>query len=182
MTRWDFDLIVEGRDLMEDDALSALSHASASTNDDISPHWRSGVQYAGFMRDGECLEEAVLTGVRQVESVGGVKVVGVVDTSFVTINQIAERSGHSERSVEALIAGAVGPGDFPGGLIAVNGDCTEWPWDQVVAWFRTALDEQLNDPNAAVFTALTDTLRARASCAKLERSQQQRITALLSSD
>ena len=47
-------------------------------------------------------------------------------------------------------------------------------------WFADRLGEQLNDPNAAVFTALTDTLRARASCAKLERPQQQRITALLS--
>lgn len=165
MTRWDFDLIVEGRDLMDEDAFNALHHASESTNDDVHPGWRSGVQYAGFMRDAGCLEEAVLTGVQQVESVGGVKVVGVVDTSFVTLSQIAERSGHSQQNVEALIAGTAGPGGFPSGLTAFDGDCTEWPWDEVAEWFRRALGELIDDPNADVYEMLA--LAARERCGNI---------------
>ena len=179
MTRWDFELIVEGRDLCDDDAFAALCRASASTNDDIYPGWRAGVQYAGFMRDAECLEEAVLSGVQQVESIGGVKVSGVSDASLVTLGQIAARSGRDEASLKELITGVSGPGGFPDSIPDPDDESPVWMWEEVVEWFNTALAEQLHDPNAAVFTALSDTLRARASCAKLERPQQQRITALL---
>ena len=179
MTRWDFELIVEGRDLCDDDAFAALCRASASTNDDIYPGWRAGVQYAGFMRDAECLEEAVLSGVQQVESIGGVKVSGVEDVSLVTFSQIAERAGRDEQSLKALIAGTSGPGGFPDSIPDPDDDAPVWFWDRVVEWFATALAEHLNDPNAAVFTALSDTLRARASCGKLNQAQQQRIAALL---
>ena len=180
MTRWDFDLIVEGRDLTESDAFAALCQASESTKDDIYPGWRAGVQYAGFMRDAECLEEAVLSGVQQVESIGGVEVAGVVDASLVSLSQIAARAGRDERSLKALIAGASGPGGFPDSIPGVDDDTPVWLWDQVVEWFGAALAEQLNDPNAPVFTALSDTLRARASCSKLDQAQQRRIVGLLS--
>ena len=169
MTRWDFDLIVEGRDLTEDEAFSALCHASATTDDDIYPAWREGVQYAGFMRDAECLEEAVLSGVQQVESIGGVKAAGVVDTSLVSLSQIATRAGRDEHALKALITGASGPGGFPDSIPGVDDDAPVWLWEQVVEWFGAALSEQLNDPNAAVFTALSDTLRAHASCGKLNQ-------------
>ena len=179
MTRWDFELIVEGRDLCEDDAFAALCRASASTNDDIYPAWRADVQYAGFLRDADCLEDAVLSAVRQVESIGGVKVAGVSDASLVTLGQIAARSGRDEASLKELITGVSGPGGFPDSVPDPDDESPVWIWEEAVEWFHTALSEQLHDPNAAVFAALSDTLRARASCNQLDHDQRQRIAALL---
>ena len=136
--------------------------------------------YAGFARESDTLEQALLSAIANVEQVANVRAIAVADESWLTAEEIAERAGRSLDRIMALTCGDDGPGDFPPPLAWAEGSEAQWEWLKVRDWFADRLGEQLNDPNAAVFTALTDTLRARASCAKLERPQQQRITALLS--
>ena len=161
MTLFCFDLVVEGRDITDVDAMNALYHASESTNDDISPHWRDGMQYAGLMREAICLEHAVLVGIQQVESIGGVKVVGIVDTSFVTLGEIAKRAGRTEEAIQDLVDGISGPGGFPGGMELLDDEPIEWPWDQVVEWFRSELEETIAYPDADTYEFLDFVLRTR---------------------
>lgn len=167
MTRWDFELVIEARDLMDDEVLNALWHASAESNDDISSRRSNGVQYAGFMREAERLEEAVLSGIEQVERIGGFIVADVIDDSFVTRDQIAKRARLNDDATLALIDGSDGPGGFPRALDDPETGQSEWRWTDVVEWFRTSIGSEIHDPNGPTFAALTSVLVARRLCADM---------------
>ena len=182
MNRWDFDLIVEGRDLMEDEALDALWQASEASSDDIYPGKSRGVQHAGFLREADCLEQAVLTAVEQIESIGGVTVVGLRDESFVTLPDIARRGARTVEEVQALVTGKQGPGGFP--LALQPSDSTEgrWRWADVSEWFHRELGERLEDPNAEVFAALSSALETRQRCHALPTDHRKLVGKLIAAD
>ena len=182
MNRWDFDLIVEGRDLTEDEALDAIWHASEVSGDDIHPGWCQGVQHAGFMREANCLEEAVLTAVEQVESIGGVTVVGLRDESFVTMAEIARRGTRTVEEVRELVTATQGPGNFPLELQPSDNDCALWRWASVDEWFQRELGERLADPNAEVFAALSSALETRQRCNALPKDHRKLVGRLIAAD
>ena len=176
MNTWHFRLRLDPQGSDIDDAFDALYEAGC--DDALFAH-RDDAEYATFSRAALTLEEAVLSAIADVERVGDITVTAIWDESPVTLDEIAVRSGRSVEAVTGLIERTDCDVPFPRPLTWLDEDSQQWQWSRVSDWFADRLGEQLNDPNAAVFTALTDTLRARASCAKLERPQQQRITALL---
>ncbi len=176
MNTWHFRLRLDPQETDIDDAFDALHEAGC--DDALFAH-RDGAEYATFSRAAPTLEEAVFSAIADVERVGDIAVTAIWDESPVSLDEIAARSGRSVASVLGLIERTNDDVPFPNPLTWPDEDSQQWQWLKVRDWFADRLGEQLNDPNAAVFTALSDTLRARASCGKLNHDQQQRIAALL---
>ena len=71
MANHDFTLIIEGRDIHEDDVFDALYEAGC---DDALLRSKDGTQYMDFTREAATLDEAIFLAVRDVETVEGVRV------------------------------------------------------------------------------------------------------------
>ena len=76
-TYW-FTLTVEGTDFVDGEVVDALYEAGC---DDAMLGVTNGVPQAMFAREAPSMEEAVRSAIADVESVGGIKVVGFSDDS-----------------------------------------------------------------------------------------------------
>src|SRR5437762_2493686 len=73
-------------------------------------------------------------GVEAVESVDGLEVVHVDPDELVWASEIAQRTGRSRQSVDQLIKGQRGPGNFPAPARHATRNPL-WRWSEVEAWF-----------------------------------------------
>ncbi|MDE2745372.1 MAG: hypothetical protein OXI41_05235 [Chloroflexota bacterium] len=89
MTIWRFSLIIDGPNLDDDELLDALFEAGC---DDALFGGANGVQCADFHRETDQVEDAVLSAIAAVESVGGLKVVELVERELVSEDESRERS------------------------------------------------------------------------------------------
>jgi hypothetical protein len=86
------------------------------------------------------LLDAVARVARDVRLVPGLRAVGAAFPGTVTLQEAAQRCGHSPAALARLAAGRDGPGGFPEPLPALTPDATVfYPW-QAVAAFLEALD------------------------------------------
>ena len=110
MYTYDFTLIVEGTDFVDDDIVNAAYEAGC---DDALLGYTSGVPCADFAREAASLEEAALSAIADIESVDGIEVIRIADAGLVSIADIAARTGRTRESVRLLFEGKRGPGGFP---------------------------------------------------------------------
>lgn len=152
-----FTLIVEGTDLQSEPFIDALFEAGC---DDAAVGRVNGVQYLDFDREAESLGEAIISAVRDVEKVDGVRVVRVADAGLVSMTDIATRLGRTRESVRLLITGARGPGDFPAPVTDPRGRYRLWRWSDVTRWLTTRCgDDSLPDDH--LVTAINASLELR---------------------
>lgn len=95
MTIWRFSLIIDGPNLDNDDLLDALFESGC---DDALFGGVNGLQCADFHRETDQVEDAVLSAIAAVESVGGLQVVELVKREPVSEDESLERS---ERTPDA---------------------------------------------------------------------------------
>jgi len=155
MTTYEFTLMVSG---VEEDNLDALYEATdgAATADFGSP-WFNKVDFAW---KGNTFGEAILDAITHVEEVAGLRVVRIEPDQFVWAAEIAERVGRSRQSVDQLIKGQRGGGDFPP-PVAGSARNPLWRWSEVQAWFAKHEHRALDDDRAFVVGAINGTLEAR---------------------
>lgn len=77
MANHDFTLIIEGRDIHDDEVFDALYEAGC---DDALVRSKDGTQYMDFTREAATLDEAISSAVRDIETVDGVRVVRIPDS------------------------------------------------------------------------------------------------------
>ena len=179
MTTWHFSFALELQDVDVDDAFDDLH--SAGCHDALFSR-RDDQEYVTFSRQAGTLEEAILTAIADLESVVGIAVTNISDSSLVTAEEIALRSGRSDSSLRPLIEQHRVARPFPSPLGWSDDELQEWEWSAVANWFIGELGEHLQDPNAAMFAAIEDTLHARRSCGRLLPDQRRKISALLATD
>lgn len=68
-----------------------------------------------------------------------------LDQDFVSVPDIAERTGRSRESVRLLVEGKRGPGGFPGPVGTVGDGIRVWPWAMVVEWFKAQYGHDLGE-------------------------------------
>ena len=81
MQNHQFTLIVEGRDMREDEVIDALFESGC---DDGTAGCSDGVQFVIFDREAESLDKAVLSAVEEIERIQGLTAVRVSDTGLVS--------------------------------------------------------------------------------------------------
>ena len=124
MTTHTFTLIVSGFSELTHLVEDAIFEAGC---DDALLGVRNGVAFLEFDREASSPREAVLSAIRQVESVG-FRVVRVEPDEWVSATEIAERTKRSRESIRLLAAGRRGPGNFPPPLAGARRRMRLWRW------------------------------------------------------
>ena len=172
MQTWRFSLIIEGRDLDDDDALDALFEAGC---DDALFGGSNGVQCADFHREAERIEDAVLSAIAAVESIGGVQVVELVEQGLVSAEEIAERSERTLEDVRSFVDGAAGREGFPQPCHDPRRETSVWRWSEVADWLAEEPGERTPDTDAQMFTALARAVEVRRELRKTPADRRARI-------
>lgn len=171
MGNYEFTLILEGPDVLNDEAAEALFESGCG---DATFGEVDGSQYGDFTRKARSLAEAVGSAKRAVESaVPGAHVVRVEPEDLVTAADIADRTGRTRESVRLLIAGERGPGRFPPPISHLKSRGRIWKWADVARWFRTELGEDHPSLKEADFiSALNGALEVRRMAGRIDRSSE----------
>jgi hypothetical protein len=146
MPEYEFTVVIEG-DLTDEDVARALFEAGC---DDGTFGVIDGMGYGDFIREATSFANAVLGAIRQVESVGSLRVLRVEPDDIVTMADIADRMERSRESVRLLIAGRRGPGGFPSPISHGIERGRLWRWSDVAAWLEQLEPDEIE---AAHFTA-----------------------------
>ncbi|MGH3276456.1 MAG: helix-turn-helix transcriptional regulator [Streptosporangiaceae bacterium] len=170
---YEFTLLVAGADVQTDEALNALAEAGC---DDATVGSQGGVQHLDFDREASSYLAAVLSAVEDVETaVPGVRVVRVLPDEYVTLAEIAQRTGRTRESARLLSIGERGPGGFPPPAARGAERNKLWRWAEVAAWFASALGEPVHLAPPSAQRAANALLDLRASTAELGREELSRV-------
>lgn len=176
---YSFTLMIQG------DAEESIDDLFEAGCDDATFGEVDGIAYADFDREGATLGEAVVSAVRDVESVGGLRVRRVEPDDLVTISEIAQRLGRSRESVRLLVSGERGPGKFPAPVSHLRSRNRLWRWSDVVAYSGISglngvsvheAKEEIQRAN--MVAALNAALELRAGAAHLPQRERELVAAL----
>lgn len=134
MTMHDFTLRVDR------EVTAAEVEALYSAFHDASIVTGTGATTIEFAREAPTFAEAIVSAVRDVESVGNIRVSGAGQEDLVSILDIAQRTRRSREAVRMWAAGKRGPGGFPAPSWESPGGERFWRWPDVARWAR----EQMN--------------------------------------
>lgn len=108
-----------------------------------------------FTRAAPSLAEALVSAVRDVEKVPGLRAIGVACDEMVTLAQIADRAGVTREAVRLWATGQRRNGGFPAPVVMTPAGEKLWDWQRVAAWL---LD---NNPNARPKREWTTSVKSR---------------------
>jgi predicted DNA-binding transcriptional regulator AlpA len=154
MTEHHFTLTFRGA--LTDARLDALFEAGC---DDATFSTKGELTFGEFDREAPSLLDAVVSAIAAVESVG-VEVLHVDPDELVWASEIAERTGRSRQSIDMLIRGQRGPGNFPAPASHATRNPL-WRWSEVEAWFAAYEGRPADSERSAVLGALNGALEAR---------------------
>ncbi|GAC1600026.1 MAG: DNA-binding protein [Acidimicrobiales bacterium] len=157
MAEQHFQLTVRGA--LTDGRLDALVEAGC---DDATFSSTGELTFAEFDREASTLLEAVLSAITAVESVGDLEVLRMDPDELVWASEIASRTGRSRQSIDMLIRGRRGPGDFPAPASHATRNPL-WRWSEVDAWFAAYEGREAETERSAVIGAINGALQARHS-------------------
>src|SRR6266545_7635656 len=175
MRIYEFTLLVEGADLQTDQAQDAVFGAGL---DRSTIGMIAGVQHLHFDREASSLAEALVSAITAVEqAVPGVRVVRVAPDEYVTLAEIAVRTGRTRESVRLLATGDRGPGDFPPPAARAAERNRLWRWAEVAGWFAARLGERVAVPDPAL-SVVNGLLQARTALAQLSAEDRDLVLTL----
>jgi hypothetical protein len=113
-----------------------------------------------FTRKATTLAEALVSAVRDIEKVPGLRVIGVASDNMVTLAGVADRAGVTREAVRLWSTGQRGRGGFPPPLMMTAAGERVWDWQQVGRW----LERNEMQLYAAAWAKTTMTVRTRTLC------------------
>ena len=175
MSNHHFTLIVEGRDMQEDDVIDSLFECGC---DDGTVGRSDGIQFVVFDREANSLDEAVLSAVNDIECVPGLEVVRIADAGLVSMADIAARTGRTRESVRLLISGARGPGGFPAPVTDPRSRYRLWRWLEVEGWLNAYANHESDADEDGLMIAINASLEFRHYAGRLNPRLQDTIRSL----
>lgn len=172
MREQEFTLVVDGP--VEDEAvLDKLYDVGCS---DATIGSVDGIGYLDFHREAKPVSDAVLSAIRDVESVPGLMVLRVEPDDLVTMAEIAERLDRSRESVRLLVSGQRGKGDFPAPISHLRSRSRLWRWSDVAAWAGAGTPEDRQQ--ARFIASLNAALELRRQREELAAEERARVEAI----
>lgn len=120
-----------------------------------------------FSREAPGLAEALVSAVRDIEKVPGLRAIGVVCQNMVSMAMIAERAGVTREAVRLWAAGLRGDGNFPPPVLITGGGEKMWDWEQVARWLGEHREEITATPGLVALHVLATADRVLAARAAL---------------
>lgn len=173
----EFTLIIETQAGLDEGLEDELFEAGC---DDGTLSFRNGIAYLDFDREAGDLESAIISAIQQIEEAGlNIWVKRVEPSDLVTSAEIARRLDRSRQSVQQLISGARGDGDFPLPVAGVTAKTMLWSWQEVVGWFikNGKLKDRSIYDDAKILKQINESLESRKS--EMHLKNINRITKLL---
>lgn len=155
MTVYNFTLLVSG---VDEDRLDDIYEATdGGATVELGGQWTNRI---GYDEEADTLAEAIMAAVKQIEEVPGMTVVRIDEDQLVWASEIADRAGRTRQSVDQLVKGQRGPGDFPQ---PVSGNVRNplWRWLEVEEWFARYEGREPDMERPAVIGAINAALEAR---------------------
>ncbi|MCH8487371.1 MAG: hypothetical protein LAT75_10945 [Candidatus Cyclonatronum sp.] len=175
MKTFEFTLVLEIDNIPLEEIEDKLYEAGC---DDALLSFRNGIAYLNFDREADDLEKAVGSAIHQAESSGlPLKVKRIEPSDLVTASEIARRLGRSKQSVQQLISGVRGDGDFPVPLAGLTSTTLIWSWQEVADWFFTKnkIDNKQICEEALIMKSWNDVLALRDNQALQESLENVKI-------
>ncbi|MGQ0616241.1 MAG: helix-turn-helix transcriptional regulator [Acidimicrobiia bacterium] len=157
MPEHNFELTISGA--LTDERLDALVDAGC---DDATFSTKGDLTFADFTSEAPTMLDAIVSAIAAVESVEGLEVLHVDPDELVWASEIAERTGRTRQSVDQLIKGQRGPGDFPAPASHATRNPL-WRWSEVETWFAGYEGRQPDTERSLVLGAINGALQARHS-------------------
>jgi hypothetical protein len=126
-----FVLILESPREVTSELEDALFEAGC---DDAAFGQRAGALYLEFDREAPDFLDAVLSAIRDAQTVPDVRVARIEPDEFVTATEIGRRVGRTRESVRLLVEGQRGPGAFPVPVSGTRRRTRLWRWSEVAEW------------------------------------------------
>lgn len=105
--------------------------------DDATLSFRNRIAFLEFDREAPSFKEAVISAIKQVETIDKAIVVERVEPDdLVTAAEIARRINKTREYVRLLIEGERGAGNFPVPLSGMVSKSLIWSWLKVAQWLR----------------------------------------------
>ena len=155
MTEHEFTLVIDG-DLADEKVAATLFEVGC---DDATFGIIDGIGYGEFIREASTFADAVMSAIRQVESVASLRVMHIEPDDIVTMTDIAERLERTRESVRLLIAGQRGPGSFPPPISHSRERSRLWRWSDVAEWLGQIEPEE--EESARFMAAVNAALELR---------------------
>lgn len=133
LPEFEFSILLEP--LGDEDLDSLAERLYAAGCDDATLAIRSGWPVLTFCRKSDSLENAVLSALRQLRSIG-LNPLRVDHCDLVTQAEIARRIGRSRQIVNQYIKGQRGPGGFPPPACDFGDSGCLWYWCEVADWLH----------------------------------------------
>jgi hypothetical protein len=121
-----------------------------------------------FTREAPGWVEAIVSAIRDIESIPGLRVTGAGQEDLVSLLDIAHRARRSREAVRLWAAGKRGPGGFPAPAWQSPSGERFWSWPEVARWIRKNLNLAVEvEPEAIRVT--DEVLKARQAVADAQR-------------
>jgi hypothetical protein len=121
-----------------------------------------------FTREADSWAEAIVSAIRDVESVPGLRVSGAGQEDLVSMLDIAHRARRSREAVRLWAAGQRGPGGFPAPAWRSPSGERFWSWPDVAWWVSENLNLAVEVVPDAI-RAADEVLKARQAVADAQR-------------
>lgn len=129
---YQFTLILDG---VDDKTLGLEDALFEAGCDDALINYKNGTVYLDFDREGDDLEEVILSAIKNTEASNiGAKIVSVAPEHLVSLSDIAERTSMTRQAVSLFIQGERGSGNFPKPVLKIINKSPLWRWSAVAEW------------------------------------------------
>jgi len=170
MNEHNFTLILNG------DVDAHLEELFEAGCDDATFGEVEGVAYAEFDREAKTFAEALASAVRDIHSVGGIRVVRIEPDDLVTASEIAERLGRTRESIRLLASGRRGGGTFPVPASHLRARGRLWRWADVLGWAGASDNDREAAQLVAAVNAALELQTRKASLAAPVRDVLKQVT------
>jgi len=137
MKYYNFSLITNKSTIKTDDDLFDISDELFEAGcDDGTPCVYGNSLYLEFDRESESYEQAVISAIKDVESVQDIQVLSVDAGEWVGLTNAAELSGTTKTSLSRYSKGERGSGGFPCPVQRINSKNPLWSWSEIALWLK----------------------------------------------
>lgn len=138
MKYYNFNLVTDKNSIVSDEDLFDISDElyEAGCNDGM-PCVYGDTLYIEFDRKGESFEQAVVSAIKDIESVQNIKVTSVDAGEWVGLTDAATLSGTTKASLSRYSKGERGKGGFPCPLQRIDSKNPLWSWSEIATWLES---------------------------------------------
>ncbi|CDT98111.1 putative DNA-binding protein [Vibrio coralliirubri] len=135
MKYYNFYLVTDKNGIKTDDDLFNISDELYEAGcDDATPAVYGDTLYLEFDREAESFEQAIVSAIKNVELLPGVKVTSVDAGEWVGLTDAAVLSGTTKASLSRYNKGERGAGSFPCPQQRISSRNPLWSWSEIAAW------------------------------------------------